>query len=95
MNKDEGEPAYEKPFPAPQCERTLCPEVPSEEYRTGKSLSALYMECPYREPPIEVVPVESEEATPKVHYNNGDNDGWDWGLLSSKSTKKEKRKRLA
>lgn len=66
-----------------------------EEYRTGKSPSALYKECPYREPPIEVLPVESEEATPKVHYNNGDNDGWDWGLLSSKSMKKEKRKRLA
>ncbi|KAL2848994.1 hypothetical protein BJX68DRAFT_267338 [Aspergillus pseudodeflectus] len=95
MNTEGGEPACKEPFPAPQSKDTSCPEVPCEEYRAGKSPSALYEERPCGEPPIEVAAIESEKGTPKVHHNNGDNDDWGWDLLRVKPKTEKRRKRLA
>ncbi|KAL2821431.1 hypothetical protein BDW59DRAFT_174159 [Aspergillus cavernicola] len=83
INKEPGKAFCEEPFPEPEFEPAeeyygkSCPEVPSEQPCVMEALPAPDEECPCEEPPIEVVPVESKEATPKVHD--------DWGFASSQA----------
>ncbi|KAL2818210.1 hypothetical protein BDW59DRAFT_175194 [Aspergillus cavernicola] len=72
--------------PAEEYDGEPCPEVLSQ-LCIPKITSALHQEHPCEKSSIELVPVESEEATPKVHYEHAKNDAWDWSFARSQPPK--------
>ena len=88
--KNDDEPSCEQPFPLPQFEPTedhngeRCLEVVNKEYRTVNHSSVSPLEYPYRESPIELLPVDSEVAKSKVYNSPEDSDDSDWAFQGSK-----------